>query len=196
MRRRSYGEQVKNRVFAESVPARFKKSCFRFPAMREQGRMTVEHPPEISALVDCGCQAHDFLIMGELLTRRQHARQKQRRVYGRHFTLPTSGAALGIQPMVKPAMILLSTISKEPERGPHPLFGLIVGNPFPFGSYAKRRQAKSGRGNARHLAMVLVQWRVVGPCAVGNETSPGIRLLPKVLKLAALHVFKKYFVRC
>ena len=80
MRRRRYCQHVQDRVFTESVPARFEKTCFRLPAMRQQGRMLVEHPLEISALIDLGRQAHDFFIIGKLLTRRQHAGQKERRV--------------------------------------------------------------------------------------------------------------------
>lgn len=42
--------------------------------------MTIEHPLEICALVNRSRLPHDFFIIGKLLTRRQHAGQKQRRV--------------------------------------------------------------------------------------------------------------------
>ena len=42
--------------------------------------MTIEHPLEISALVNRSRQPHDFFIIGELLTRGQHAGQKERRI--------------------------------------------------------------------------------------------------------------------
>jgi len=91
---------------------------------------------------------------------------------------------------------LLSLIGKETQRGPHALFRLIRLNPLAFGRDAKRGQAKAGSSNARHVAMVLIKRRLVGPRAVGNQSGPGISLLPKVTELAAFHVFKKYFVRC
>jgi len=90
---------------------------------------------------------------------------------------------------------LLSAVGKETQRGPHALFRLIRLNPLAFGSDAKRGQAKACGSNARHVAMVFIQRRVVGSRAVCNQSSPGISLLPKVLELAAFHVFKKYFVR-
>jgi len=42
--------------------------------------MAIEHPLEICALVNLSRQPHNFFIIGELLTRGQHAGQKERRV--------------------------------------------------------------------------------------------------------------------
>lgn len=80
MRRRSDGEQVENCVFAESVPARFEKTRFRFPAVRQQRRVLVEHPSKVDAFVYLSSQTHDFLVARKLLTDCQYTGQQERRV--------------------------------------------------------------------------------------------------------------------
>lgn len=166
MRGRSYGQHVKNRVLTESVPARFEKTALRFPPMRKQSRMIVKHPAEISALVNRGRQTHDFFIIRKLLTRSQHAGQQERRVDRRYLAVPASSAAPGVQPVIEPTMKLLSPLGKKTQGGPYALLRLTFSNPFAFGRDTKRGQSKPGRRNARYIAMVFIQRRVVGTRAI------------------------------
>src|SRR6266436_1133552 len=70
MRRRADGQEIENSVFAEGVPARFKKACFRFPAVRKKKRFTVQHPAKVDPIVDLSSQLVDFAIVAKVLTRR------------------------------------------------------------------------------------------------------------------------------
>ena len=77
IRRRSNGEDVKDRVFAVGIPARLEETCFRFPAVREQERMTIEHPAKVNAVVNPSGQASDLSIAREALLHSENARQQQ-----------------------------------------------------------------------------------------------------------------------
>jgi hypothetical protein len=77
---RSNREHVKNRVFAVSVPARFQKAGLRFPAVREQGLVTVEHPAKVDAFVDSRGEPHDLRVGGEALPGGEHTCEQQRGV--------------------------------------------------------------------------------------------------------------------
>lgn len=72
MRRRSDREHVENRVFAVRVPTWFQKTGFRFPAVREQQRVTVEHPAEVDAFVDLRGEANDLCVGREALSNGQN----------------------------------------------------------------------------------------------------------------------------
>src|SRR5215813_10284600 len=63
MGRRTNRQQVENAVLNVGVPARRQKTRLRFPTVREQVRITVEHPMKIYPVVDCRGEAHDFLIV-------------------------------------------------------------------------------------------------------------------------------------
>lgn len=163
--------------------------------MREQQRIAIQHPAKIHPLVDLRGQTEDFRVRPIVLASRKNSRQQQRGVNRRNFTLPSALACLCVQPVIEPPVKLLGAISKETQGGPHALLCLAFSNPFSFSRDAKGGQAKACRRNARHAAMVFVQRRVVGARAVRNQAGPGISLLPKILELAAFHVFEKYFVR-
>ena len=73
MRRRADREQVQNRVFAVRVPTCFQEACFRLPAVREQVRMTIEHPAKVDTLVDLSSQSNDLGITCETLPSGENA---------------------------------------------------------------------------------------------------------------------------
>src|SRR5436305_10633181 len=126
MRGRGYGEHVENQVLAKRIPARFEKAALRLPPMREKEGMSIEHPREINALVNLGCQPHDLLIMTKLLTRGQDASQKERRINGRDFAHPAPRARLRIQPVIEPTVKLLGALRKKTERCACALFRIML----------------------------------------------------------------------
>lgn len=156
--------------------------------------MPIEHPLEVDAFVNLGGQAHDLQIITEPLAGRKHSGQQQGSVNRRHFTLPTSFAALRVHPMIKPTVFLQSLVTKKTQCIARAFTGLFGSDPFSLGRNTKSGQTKPCSRDTRNVAMSFVQWRTIPPCAVGHQAGVGIGLLPKILKGTSLEIFKKSFI--
>src|SRR5258708_16915219 len=100
MRGRAYSQEIKNCVFAEGVPARFKKARLGFPAVRKEQRITVQHPAKVDSFIDQRSQLVDFPIVAEVLTHRKHAAEEQCRIDRRDLAVPSALSAFNIEPVI------------------------------------------------------------------------------------------------
>jgi len=147
--------------------------------------MTIEHPLEISALVIAVASRTISLIIGELLTRGQHAGQRSA-VSIDDTSLFQRRAPLFASSSDRTSVKLLSPIGKETQRSPHALFR-CSGSSIGVRQRCKAPSAQACCSNAGHVAMVLIQRRVVvarglQPIQCGNQPAP------KVLELPAFQV--------
>ncbi len=137
-RRRSDCEQVENRVFAVSVPAGTKKTGLRFPPVRQQQRMAVQHPPKIDAPVDLVRQPRDFRVAGKTLPHREDARKQQRGVDRRDLAVPTSLPGLDIDPVIEPTALVKRPVGEEAQSISRALHRMRRFDPAPIDGDAER----------------------------------------------------------
>src|SRR4029453_2887449 len=76
------------------------------PPVREDGWMSVQHPPEVDATVDALGQLRNRRIVLETLGHRQKAAEEERRVDRPPLAPPLPLAGVEVEPVIEPAMLL------------------------------------------------------------------------------------------
>src|SRR4029079_9757356 len=114
--RRPDRKQIEDLVFTVIVPSILDEPAFVAPAVREQIRIAVQHPPKIDAFVNLCSVADNFRVRGETLFCCEDTAEKQRRVARRYIAPTSSFARFLILPMVKPAVLVECSIRKIVER--------------------------------------------------------------------------------
>src|SRR5262249_20846405 len=143
--------KTQNRVLAVVVPAAAQEAGFRLPAVRQQQRISVQHPSEINALVDLCRQGNDLRVVGELRSHRQNAREQERSVYRRNLALPSTLAGIKVHPVIEPPVYILRAVQEEAERHSQPPPRLVAKNPMSIRGDAQRSETKSGGADARDV---------------------------------------------
>ena len=78
--------------------------------------MAVEHPAKIHALVNTLREADDLRIGREALPHSQHTGEQQCRIDRRDFAVPAPLAGLRVEPVIKPAALVISARVEEAQR--------------------------------------------------------------------------------
>jgi hypothetical protein len=162
--------------------------------VREQKRISVEHPFEINSLVDSVGEINDFGIGAKILTRCQYPCQQEGGIDGGYFAIPSSLSGFRVQPMIEPSALLKSFLRKKAKCVTRSFHSLLRSYPLSLGGNAKSGQTKTCGRDTRNIAMTLSERRTIHSRAVGYQACLRIRLLPKVLKGTSLEVFNEDLV--
>src|SRR5688572_14110344 len=157
MRRRTDAEQVENRVFAVSVPARTQETRFGFPAVREQQRIAVQHPAKVDSLVDLRGEPGDFRIVRKALAYCENSAEQKRGVNRGNLAVPATFAGSCIDPVVKPATLMKRAVGEVAQCHPRAFPRQSGVDPTAFGGDAKSREAEASGRNAANVLVVFVQ---------------------------------------
>ena len=99
--------------------------------------MAIEHPAEVDTLVDTARQSHYFRIVTKTLANGKNTTQQQSRINRRYFAVPTSLTSLRIEPVIKPAALLVGTRVEEAQGVKSTLLCLGFFYPVSIGSNAE-----------------------------------------------------------
>ncbi len=184
------GQQVENHQLAVARPPRVEESRLRPPAVRQQGGVAGQHPPEIHPAVDRVRVADDVRIRVEAAADGQHAGEEQRGVDGGKLALPLAGPAAEVDEVEEPAAFVRHPLGEEAQRRTRAPHGLRAGQPAALGGDAQPAQAEPDRRDAADV----VHRRPVGPRSIAHDAGGGVRLLPEEQERAARQVFEKRVV--
>ena len=143
---RADGEELEDEVLAVGVPARGDEAGLWPPAVREQHGVAREHPAEVNALVDQRGESDDLRVFAEILPRREHAREQERRVNRGVFARPAPLARLLVHPVKEPAVLLRGALREEVKGREHAPPRVVARNPAARRADAKSREAEAGGG--------------------------------------------------
>src|SRR5262249_42286160 len=189
-------KKIQNRVLAVVVPTAVQEAGLRLPSVRQQERVSIQHPSKINALVDLGSERDDLGVGVELCSRGENPGQQKRGVNRGNLALPSALAGLQVHPMIEPAVHVFGAAPEKTKRGSQPRLRIVVSDPFSVGADAQRRETKARRADARDVVtrVFVSHSRTVGTRAIKHETGAEVRLFDEVREAAMTKLFEKLCV--
>jgi len=159
--------------------------------MRQQERIAVQHPLEIHALVNLLSQFRNLGIFRKILRGAEHAGQKERRIHRRSLAIPSAIAVGDVHPVIKPAVLLNSTVGKKVQGTAHTVSRLSVSDPTALDADADCGESKPGGGDTGDVAARTFSAPAIAGGTVEDQTGAQVGLLPKIQKGAMFDVFEE-----